>query len=72
MMTLEEWQMQLAAVQKLLPPSAIARGIPYDAAREVQGRLLAGLGQRDGRVLVWSPAGVHTALGDINLMHRLF
>ena len=39
MMTLEEWQMQLAAVQKLLPPSAIARGIPYDAARKVQGRL---------------------------------
>ena len=58
-------QMQLAAAQKLLPPSAMARGIPYIAAREVQGRLLAGLGQQCDRVLVSSFAGVHTALGDI-------
>jgi len=57
---------QAEELQKLLPPSAMGRGIPHDAAREVQGRLLAGLGQRDGRVLVWSPAGVHTALGDSN------
>ena len=52
MMMPEKWQMQLAAVQKLLPPSAIARGILYDAAREVQGRLLAEMGQQAGRILL--------------------
>ena len=36
------------------------------AARKVQGRLLAGLGQRGDRVLVSSSAGVHTALGVSN------
>ena len=56
--------MQPAADPKLLPPPKMARGMPYDAAREVQGRLLAGLGQRGDRVLVASPAAVHTALGD--------
>ena len=43
--------MQPAADPKLLPPPKMARGMPYDAAREVQGRLLAGLGQRGDRVL---------------------
>ena len=54
-------QMQLAAVPKLIPPPAIARGIPYDAAREVRGRPLAGLGQQGDRILVWSSGGMHTA-----------
>jgi len=58
--------MQLAAVPKLLPPPAMARGIPFLAVREVQGRLLAGLGQQGDRILVSSSAGAHTALGDIN------
>ena len=58
--------MQLAAVRKLLPPPVMARDILFIAACEVQGRMLAGLGQRDDRVLVSSSAGVHTALGDSN------
>ena len=45
-------EMPLAAAQKLLPPWAMARGVPYTAAREVQGRLLAGMGQQDGQILV--------------------
>ena len=45
-------QMQLAAVPKLLPPAEMSSGIPYTAAREVQGRLLTGLRQRDDRILV--------------------
>ena len=45
-------QMQLAAVRKLLPPPAMGRGIPHEAAREVQGRLLAGMGQWGDRILV--------------------
>ena len=45
-------QMQLAAVPKLLPPSAMTRGIHHVAASEVQGRLLAGLEQRGDRILV--------------------
>jgi hypothetical protein len=57
-------QMQLAAVPKLLPPSAMARDIPFDAACEVQGRLLAGLGQWGDRILVVIICGVHTALGE--------
>ena len=60
------WQMQLAAVLKLLPPPEMSRGIPHTAARKVQGWLLVGLGQCDDRVLVSSPAGVHTAPGDSN------
>jgi len=44
--------MQLAAVRKLLPPPAMGRGIPHEAACEVQGRLVAGLGQRGDRILV--------------------
>ena len=44
-------QMQLAAVPELLPPPAMGRGIPHEAAREVQGRLLAGLGQRGDHIL---------------------
>ena len=43
--------MQPTADPKLLPPPEMARGMPCDAAREVQGRLLAGLGQRGDRVL---------------------
>ena len=61
-------QVQLAAVPKLLPPPGMSRGIQFTAARKVQGRMLARLGQRDGRVLVSSFAVVHTALGD---MHRV-
>ena len=56
--------MQLAAVPKLPPPPKMSRGIPFTAARKVQERLLAGLGQRGDRVLVSSFAGVHTALAD--------
>ena len=37
---------------KLLLALEMARGIPHAAAREVQGRLLAGLGQRGDRILV--------------------
>jgi hypothetical protein len=59
-------QVQLAAVPKLLPPPEMSRGIQFIAACKVQGRVLARLGQRDGRVLVSSFAGVHTALGDKN------
>ena len=58
--------MQLAAAPKLPPPPKMSRGIPFTAARKVQERLLAGLGQRGDRVLVSSFAGVHPALGDIN------
>jgi hypothetical protein len=43
--------MQPTADPKLLPPPEMARGMPCDAAREVQGRLLTGLGQRGDRVL---------------------
>jgi hypothetical protein len=58
------WQMQLAAVPKLLPQPEMARNTPYDAACEVQGRLLAGLGQWGDRILVVIICGVHTALGE--------
>ena len=58
--------MQPTADPKLLPPPEMARGMPCDAAREVQGRLLAGLGQRGDRVLVSSSAGAHAVLGDIH------
>jgi hypothetical protein len=68
MMKLTTRQVQLAAVPKLLPPPGMSRGIQFTAARKVQGRMLARLGQRDGRVLVSSFAVVHTALGD---MHRV-
>jgi hypothetical protein len=37
---------------KLLLALEMARGIPHAAAREVQGRLLAGLEQRGDRILV--------------------
>ena len=37
--------MQLAAVPKLLPPPEMARGIRFIAARKVQGRNRARLGQ---------------------------
>jgi hypothetical protein len=40
----------------------MARGMQHAAACEVQGRLLAGMGQRDDRSLVSSIAGMHTAL----------
>ena len=59
-------QPQLAAVPKLLWPLEMSRGVQFIAARKVQGRVLARLKQRDGRVLVSSFAGVHTALGDKN------
>jgi len=59
-------QMQLVAAPKLLPPPAMARGIPHIAAREVQGWLPVGLWQQGDRVLVSSSAGVHTALGDVH------
>jgi hypothetical protein len=58
-------QMQLAAVPKLLPPPEMARGIPHEAAREVQGRLLPGLGQRGDRILLSLSGGVHTAACEI-------
>ena len=45
-------QMQLAAVPELLPPPAMGRDIPHEAACEVQGRLVAGLGQRGDRILM--------------------
>jgi len=44
--------MQLAAVPKLLSTPEPSRGILYAAVREVQGLLLAGLGQQGNRVLV--------------------
>ena len=59
--TLATRHMQRAAVPKLLPPPEMSRGIQHVAARKVQGRLLAGLEQRDGRILVSSSAGLHTA-----------
>jgi len=37
---------------KLLLALEMARGIPHAAAREVQRRLLAGMGQRGDRILV--------------------
>ena len=37
-------QMRLATVPRLLPPPEMSRGIQVIAAREVKGRLLAGLG----------------------------
>ena len=57
--------MRLAAVPKLrlLPTLEIARGIPHAAAREVQRRLLAGMGQRGDRILVQHLL-VDTPLGD--------
>ena len=45
-------QVQLAAVPKLLPPPDMACSMQFIAACEVQGRLLAGLGQQGDRVLV--------------------
>ena len=44
--------MQLAAVPKLHSAPEMSRGIQFIAAREVQGRVLAGLEQRDDRILV--------------------
>jgi hypothetical protein len=44
-------QAQLVAVPNLIPPSAMAGGIPHEATREVQWWLLTGLGQRGGRIL---------------------
>ena len=45
-------QPQLAAVPKLLSPPEMSRGIQFIAAREVQGRLLGGLGQSSDQILV--------------------
>ena len=58
--------MRLAAVLKLLPPPEMARGMQHAAACEVQGRLLAEMGQRSDRILAWSFARMrmHTPLGD--------
>ena len=44
--------MRLAAVPKQLPPPEMARGMQYIAACEVQGRLLAEMGQCGGQILV--------------------
>ena len=44
--------MQLAAVPKLHSAPEMSRGIQFIAAREVQGRVLAGLGQCGGQMLV--------------------
>ena len=45
-------QMQLSAVQKLLPAPEMARGMQHIAECEVQGRLLAEMGQCGGQILV--------------------
>ena len=44
--------MQLSAVQKLLPPPQMARGMQHIAACNVQGRLLAEMEQCGGQTLV--------------------
>ena len=44
--------MRLAAVTKLLLMPGMARGMQHIAAREVQGQLLAEVGQHNGRILV--------------------
>ena len=44
--------MQLSAVQKLLPAPEMARGMQHIAECEVQGRLLAEMGQCGGQILV--------------------
>ena len=61
-------QMQLAAVPKLLPPSEMHPTTPHDAAREVQGRLLAGVGQRGDRIhacviIWWGAHGAEIIIG---------
>ena len=48
---------QLSAVPKLLPPPESTAAYRIIAAHEVQGRLPPGLGQRDGRILVFSRLG---------------
>ena len=44
--------MQLAAVQKLLPPPDMPRGMQHTAACDVQVRLLADMEQCGGHILV--------------------
>ena len=44
--------MQLSAVPKLLPAPEMARGMQHAGACEVQGRLLAEMGQQAGRILL--------------------
>ena len=44
--------MQLSAVQKLLPPPEMARGMQHIAACDVQGRLVAEMGQCGGQIVV--------------------
>ena len=44
--------MRLAAVTKQLSPPEMARGMQHAAACEVQGQLLAEMGQHNDRILV--------------------